>query len=234
MAHESQQNLFQLRFAHLSVADADAALGKHFLNKGGSHEDGVHAIVYEIHLPLAREFLFNGGFDQVGVKMSDYRVDRQAIFRRRLDDRHVAQAEQRHVQSARNRSGAHGEHIHVVAELLQSLFVADAEALFFIDDQQTQIVEDHVFREHTMSADEHVHFSNREIFENGLHFLRSTKTADQLNTYGEGSEAAAECLIMLKRENRGGSEDGDLLAIAKRLEGGAHGHFRLAEADIAA
>ncbi len=110
--------------------------------KGGAHEDGVHAIVDEIDLPLARQLLFDGGLDQIGIEVRDYRIDRQTIFRRRLNHRHVAQAKQRHVQRARDRRGAHGEHIHVVPQLLQALFVADAETLFFVDDQQAEIVED--------------------------------------------------------------------------------------------
>ena len=39
---------------------------------------------------------------------------------------------------------------------------------------------------------------------------------------------------MLEREHRGGREHGHLLAVAQRLEGGAHGDFGLAEADVAA
>ena len=37
-----------------------------------------------------------------------------------------------------------------------------------------------------------------------------------------------------KREDRGGSEDGDLFAVLHGLEGGAHGDFGFAVADVAA
>src|SRR5205085_11873221 len=107
---------------------------------------------------------------------------------RRLDHRHVAQSQERHVQGARNGRGAHSEHVHVVPKLLEPLFVADAEALFFVDDEQAKIVKDHVVREQAMRADEYVDSAGSEIFENGFHFFWRAKTADQLDTYREGRE----------------------------------------------
>jgi hypothetical protein len=45
------------------------------------------------------------------------------------------------VQRARDGRGGHGEHIDLLAELLQSLLVADAEALLLIDHQQAEVLE---------------------------------------------------------------------------------------------
>ena len=90
-------------------------------------------------------------------------LDRHAIFGRRLDDAHVAQSEQRHVQRARNRRGRHGEHVHLFAKLLQPLFVAHAEALFFVDDHEAEVVELHVLREQAMRADHDVDFAGLEL-----------------------------------------------------------------------
>ncbi len=48
----------------------------------GAHEDRVHAIVNEVHLPAAAQFLFNRRLDQLLMEMRDDGIDRKAIFRR--------------------------------------------------------------------------------------------------------------------------------------------------------
>ena len=50
----------------------------------------------------------------------------------------------------------------------------------------------------------------------------------------QAGEALGECLVMLAREQRRRRDDGDLLAIDRRAEGGAQRDFRLAETDVAA
>ena len=45
----------------------------------------------------------------------DHGLDGQAVLGRRLDHAHVAQADQRHVQRARDGRGGHGEHVHFFA-----------------------------------------------------------------------------------------------------------------------
>ena len=76
--------------------------------------------------------------------------------------------EQRHVQRTWNRRGAHRQHVDVVLQLLQPLFVAHSEALLFVNDQQAEIVELHVLRKQPMRADEHIDFAGGEIFEQRL------------------------------------------------------------------
>ena len=123
--------------------------------------------------------------------MRDHRVDRQAIFGRRLDHAHVAQAQQRHVQRARNRRRAHGEHVDVVLELLQPLLVAHAEALLFVDDQQAEIAELDVFREQAMRADGNVDFAGRQILETGLRFLGGAEAAEHFDAHRETQRSGA-------------------------------------------
>ena len=53
-------------------------LRNHFLNRSRAHEDRVHPVVNEVNLPLAREFLFNRGLDQIGIEMRHHGVNGQA------------------------------------------------------------------------------------------------------------------------------------------------------------
>ncbi len=95
----------------------------------------------EVHLAAAAQLLIDRRADQLGIEMRHHGVNRQAILGRRLDHAHIANAQQRHVQRARNGRGAHGQHVHVLAHLLEAFLVADAEALLFIDHQQAQVPE---------------------------------------------------------------------------------------------
>ena len=101
----------------------------------------LDAVVDEVDLAAALEFVLDGGLDQLFVPVGDDGLDRHAIFGRSLDDAHVAQADERHVQRARDGRGRHGEHVHFLAQLLQALFVAHAEALLFVDDHQAEVRE---------------------------------------------------------------------------------------------
>ena len=128
-------------------------------------EDRIHAIVDEIDLAAAAQLLLDGGLDQLRIEVRHHGVDRQPVLGRRLDDRHVAQAQQRHVQRARNRRRAHGEHVHVLLDLLQPLLVAHAEALLFIHDQQPEIAPLDILREQAVRADHDIHLAFGDLDE---------------------------------------------------------------------
>ena len=93
----------------------------------------------------------------------DVGLDRQPVARRRLDDRHVADAHERHVQRARNRRRAHRQHVDLAAHLLDALLVRDAEALLLVDDEQAEVVEAHVLRQQAVGADDDVELALGEV-----------------------------------------------------------------------
>ena len=87
--------------------------------------------------------------------------------------RHIAQADERHVQGARDGRGAHGEHVDFLAHLLEALFVADAEALLFVDDEQAEVLELDVFGKNAMGADEDVDLAGLDFLEDDLLLFRA-------------------------------------------------------------
>ena len=104
-----------------------------------------------------------GGRDDVLIELDDVGLNRQAILRRRLDDRHVADADERHVQRARNRRRAHREHVHLLLHLLDLLLVRHAEPLLFVDHEQAEIAELDVLRQQAVRADDDVDLAGGEI-----------------------------------------------------------------------
>ena len=96
--------------------------------------------MHKVDLPAALQFHFNGRTHDLLIELCDHGLNRHAIFRRRFNHAHVTQADERHVQRARNGRGAHGEHVNLLAHLLQPLLVTHTEALLFIDNEQAKIL----------------------------------------------------------------------------------------------
>ncbi len=216
------------------MAHAHADARHQILNGRRAHVNAVHAIVDEINLAAARDLLLDGGANQLVAVMRHHGVDGQAILGRRLDHRHVAQSGQRHVQRARNRRRAHGEHVHVVLELLDALLVAHAEALLFVHHQQAEILEHDVLRKDAMRADDDVHFALGQALQHFGDFLLVAKAAEHFDAHREGRETPLECFEVLISEHRGGREHRGLLAVAEPFERRAHGDLGLAVTHVAA
>ena len=104
------------------------------------------------------------GADKLLVELGDDGLDGHAVFGRGLDDAHIAEADEGHVQGARDGRGGHGEDVDGGAHLLEAFLVADAEALFFIDDEQAEVLELEVLREQAVGADEDVDLALRRLF----------------------------------------------------------------------
>ena len=102
------------------------------------------------------------------VVLAHGRADRAAALRRRLDDRDVAQPGQRHVQRARDRRRRQREHVDLEAQRAEQLLLRDAEALLLVEDDEAEVLRDHVAREHAVRADQHLDLAVREVAERRL------------------------------------------------------------------
>ena len=109
-----------------------------------------------------------------------------------------------------------------------------AEALLFVHDQQAEVVELHVLGKHAMRADQDVHPTGFRFFQNFLLLFFRAEAADHFHAHGKRGEPPLESLVVLEGQDGGRREHRDLLGIGDGLERGAHGHFRLAVADVAA
>ncbi len=232
--HEVEHRLLERVFAHLAVADDHARLGHESRDEIRHRVDRLDAVVHEVHLAAAREFRPERPRDHAGVELHDVRLDRQAILRRRLDDRHVADADERHVERARNRRRGERQHVHLLAHLLDAFLVRHAEALLLVHDEQSEVAEDHVFREQAVRAHEDVDVAAGQLLERRQLLALAAEARHHVHAHGERREARFQRFMMLEGEHGRRREDRHLLAVHHRLEGRAHRHFRLAVADIAA
>ena len=115
---------------------ADAGFGQQGFQPLAHVFDGIHFVVQEKHLSAAFEFAQHGFAHAAFAEGFDKGFDGKAAARCSGNQREVAQAFERHAEGARNRRGGHGKNINIGAQAFELLFLAHAEAVFFIDDDQ--------------------------------------------------------------------------------------------------
>ena len=139
---EVVHDVVELARRHLAVGDDEADTSgtccAQELGDVGLVLDPRHDVE---RLPAAILFAQQRLADRERIEGRDEGADRQAIDRRRRQQRQVAHAGQRQLQRARDRRRRQRQHVDVGLELLQPLLVADAEMLLLVDDQQAEVLE---------------------------------------------------------------------------------------------
>ena len=74
-----------------------------------------------------------------------------------------------------NRRGGKCQYIHVLFQFLDLFFVGDAEALFLVDDKQSEIPVDDIGSQYSVGADHNIHQAFFQIRDNLLLLCRRSK-----------------------------------------------------------
>ena len=85
-----------------------------------------------------------------------------------------------------------------------------------------------------MRADGDIDFALGYVGDDLLQLFRRDEAAEHRDAHRERLETALESFIVLESKHRGGRQSGHLLAVAERLERGAHHNFGFSEAHVAA
>ena len=194
----------------------------------------LHAVVYEEDLTAPAKLQLDGRLDDALAELHDLCLNGEPVARRRLDDRHVPESHERHVQRARYRRRGEREHVHPLLQLLEPLLVRDAEALLLVNDDEAEVAEGDVFREQAVRADDDVNLARLDALDDLFLLFGRAEARDEFDGHGEDGEARAEGLVVLVGEHRGRREHRRLLRVHDGLEGRAHRHLGLAVAHVAA
>ena len=233
-APEVADDLIELPLGHLAVRDADMRLGNQRVDVFGDTRNILNAVVHIKHLPAAQQLAAHGGGHLRVLVSTHIREHGQTILGRGGERGHLANAGDRHLQRARDGRGRQAQHVHVGAQGFERLLVLDAETLLLVDDHQPQILELDLRIEQLVRADHNVDLAGSKGGDGSFDFLGFLETAHRGHVDREALVALGERLEMLLDEQRGGHEHGHLFAVLHRLERGAHGDLRFAEAHVAA
>ena len=138
---ERPHGLLELTLGHLAVPDHDPGLGHHLVQPKGEGADGFDAIVDEVDLTAALHLVKDGLAHHLFGELADAGLHRLTVARWRLDERDVPQTAHGHVEGARDRRRGHGNHIDLGAQLFEFFLLGDAETLFLVEHDQTEIAE---------------------------------------------------------------------------------------------
>ena len=231
---EVADHTVKLFLPHLAVGYADMRFGHELVDFRRDGGDVLHTIVHVEHLPTTQQLAPDGGGDLRVLVSADVGEHRQAILRRRGQRGHFADTGDSHFQRARDRRCRQAQHVHIGAQRLERLLVLDAETLFLVDDDESQILELDLRIEQLVRADDHIHGTVFKPLDGLVNLLGGLESAHGSHVHGEAFETFGESLEMLLHEQCGRHEHGHLLGILHRLERGAHRDFGFAEAHIAA
>ena len=172
--------------------------------------------------------------DQPVVPRLDVGEHRRAIARRRLHQRHVAQAGERQVQRARDRRRREREHVGLQLELLEPLLVLHAEAVLLVDDDQSEIRELDVGTQQPVRADDDVDLLLLELGEDRRLLLRRSGSGSApRRAPGKSARRSAKVRECCSARIVVGTSTATCRSALHRLERGAHGDLGLAVADVA-
>ncbi len=233
-AYEVKHDLLQFLLLHLPVGEGNHGLGYQRGDPGRHIRNVVHPVVHIIDLPAPGHFPGNRLPDQLLVVLADKSLDGLPVLGRLLQNAHVPDPHQAHVQGPGNGGGCQGQHIHVLLQLLDLFLVAYPETLFLINDQQSQILKLHVRRKYPVCADDDVHPAFYQVCHRLPDLSRGAEPAHQIHPYGVIFHTLDEGGVMLLCQNSGGYQVHHLLSLLDSLECGPDGDLRLAVAHIAA
>ena len=209
-----------------------SGLGHQVPEPPGYLVDVVDPVVDEKHLPLAQQLPADGLGHGPLVVLADEGQDGLPVGWWGVDQAQVPNTGQRHLESAGYRRSRQGEDVHVGPDCLDGLLVGDAEALFLVDDEESQVGKGHVTRNQPVGADHHVHRTVGQATHHPAGLLCAEEPAEDLDPNRVGSEAVPEGLAVLLGEQRCRYQHRRLAAVLDSLEHRPDGHLGLAEPDV--
>ena len=129
---------------------------------------------------------------------------------------------------------AEGEQVAILADCFESFLLFDSEALFFVDDDKSELFKVYVFTEESMGADQYVDAAFGGLLDGISVLCSGVEPADASDVDGQSGKAFIEGVGMLLAKDGGGHEQGDLFAGKCCLECGSYSDFCFAKADISA
>ena len=112
--------------------------------------------------------------------------------------------------------------------------MTNAEPLLFVDNDQSQVLEAHVFVKEPVGTDDDIHDAGGKVGQHRLDLFGSLKPGERPHLNGKRRKAARERFGMLLRQQGGGHQHRHLPVILDGLKRRAHRHFGFTVPDVPA
>ena len=195
----------------------------------------LDAVIDDEDLSVTRHLQIDRLFDHVLVVDGDHlRLYGVSVRRRSRHDTQIAGSQEGELQGTWDRSCRQRQYIHVRSKTLQFLFGCDAELLFLVDDEQTEVMPFDALADEFMGADEDVYLTRLQVCQDLFHLLRALQTAQVLDPHRHVLHSLAEGVVVLQGQDGGRYQDGYLFAVCRYLERCPHRYFGLTESYVTA
>ena len=221
-------------FVHLPVGEYNVCL-RHQRRHVVCHlVDVIDTVVDIINLSAPRQLPVNRLAHHLVVVLHDVGLNRQAVYRRFLQNTHVPDADEAHMQGTWNRRRRQRQNIHIFLEFLDLFLMRHTETLFLVDDQKPQIFKDNILRKDAVRSDHDIHLPFFQIFQRFFLLARRAETRQHIDPDREILHSLHKGIVMLLRQNRGRHQIHDLFALLNRLKRRPERDLCLAISNVAA
>ena len=232
---EIHHNIFQLPSIHTAVGYSDGDIFRQNLPEVMLHSfNGINAVVNEVCLPMAFLFADNGIPYQIIIIFGDIGLDGMAVGRCLRKCGHIPHPGKGHVECSWNRGSRKGQHIDSSRPGFPLFLLYNAEALFFIHNEKSQLMAVNLLVQNGMRSNNDIYLSRCQFLQNQFLLFRRDKPVEDCHPYAKRFHPLNKVLIMLLRQNGGRNQNHSLVSAHYTFKHGAHGHFRLAKSHIAA
>ncbi len=232
--YEIAHDPLKLMLPHLPVSVCHRKLRHQLLHVRRDFLDIFHTIIYIIHLPLPGALPLNGLPHHLVIVFHDISLDRHPLSRGLLQDAHIPDPDEAHMERPWNRSRRQRHHIHVIFHLFYLFLVLYAETLLLVNDEQAKVLKFQIISQHPVGSDHDIHKSLFQVLHRLFLLHPRAESAHQIHPHREVTHSLQKRIVMLLRQYRRGHEVHHLLIFLYRLKRRTNGNLRLSVAYVAA
>ena len=178
-------DILKFSLAHLSMCKIHPRIRHKFRYAQGNIRNIRNTVIDIIDLSAPAQFSVDRLPDCLLIILHNIGLNRHSVHRRFLKDTHITNSNEAHMQSTRNRRCCQSQHIYILFQLLDFLFMRNPETLFLIDDQKSKVLKLYILRQDSMCSDNYIYLSLFQVFNRFLLLRRRTETTEKFYSYRE-------------------------------------------------
>ena len=129
---------------HLSVGKGHRRLRHQCRDMVRDLIDSLDPVIHIVHLSAPGQLPVDGLPHHLVIIFHYIGLDRHPVHRRLLQNAHISDPDQAHMEGSGNRRRRQRQNVHVLLHLLDLFLMGHAEPLLLVDDQESQALKFHI------------------------------------------------------------------------------------------